>query len=93
MVCLGVCTAFQVMTSRRRIFTPARTAVPALGTSEYSLNDLNPIDAMSGNNNNTINTEVFCNVELDLSSLEAIGFDMDFTLAQVKNIDNCQYLK
>lgn len=27
---------------------------------------------------------VFCNVELNCANLEAVGFDMDFTLAQVR---------
>lgn len=30
-----------------------------------------------------INTTIFCNVELNLSNLEAVGFDMDHTLIQV----------
>lgn len=28
--------------------------------------------------------QIFCNVELNCASLEAVGFDMDFTLAQVR---------
>lgn len=31
----------------------------------------------------TFNSTIFCNVELNCANLEAIGFDMDFTLAQV----------
>ena len=31
-----------------------------------------------------INRKVFCNVELNGESIEAVGFDMDFTLAQYK---------
>lgn len=30
-------------------------------------------------------THIFCNVELDLQPLQAVGFDMDFTLAQVSH--------
>lgn len=30
-----------------------------------------------------INSTVFCNVELNCGQLEAVGFDMDYTLAQV----------
>ena len=30
-----------------------------------------------------INTSIFCNVELNGANLQAVGFDMDFTLAQV----------
>lgn len=29
------------------------------------------------------NRQIFCNVELNGESIEAVGFDMDFTLAQV----------
>ena len=31
-----------------------------------------------------INRKVFCNVELNGETIEAVGFDMDFTLAQYK---------
>lgn len=31
-----------------------------------------------------INTSIFCNVELNGANLQAVGFDMDFTLAQVR---------
>lgn len=30
-----------------------------------------------------ITRNIFCNVELNCANLEAVGFDMDFTLAQV----------
>lgn len=30
-----------------------------------------------------LNQQIFCNVELNGENLEAVGFDMDFTLAQV----------
>ena len=40
-----------------------------------SLNDLPPKPSLSVN-------DVFCNRELKLSSVKAIGFDMDYTLAQ-----------
>ena len=33
-----------------------------------------------------LNTTTFCNVELNCANLEAIGFDMDYTLAQVWNL-------
>lgn len=33
----------------------------------------------------TFNTTIFCNVELNCANLEAVGFDMDFTLAQVRD--------
>ncbi len=36
----------------------------------------------------TFNTTIFCNVELNCANLEAIGFDMDFTLAQVLHQNN-----
>ena len=29
-----------------------------------------------------LRTQIFCNIELNCENLEAIGFDMDFTLAQ-----------
>lgn len=29
------------------------------------------------------NRRIFCNVELNAESIEAVGFDMDYTLAQV----------
>lgn len=82
-VCLGVNVAFRVRSSGRKVFTSARTSLPAIGGNEYSLDELGPIESIGDKDNNTINTRIFCNVELDLSSLEAIGFDMDFTLAQV----------
>lgn len=31
------------------------------------------------------NTQIYCNVELNTDYIEAVGFDMDFTLAQVNN--------
>ena len=35
------------------------------------------------NSDNSLNKKIFCNVELNGQSVEAVGFDMDFTLAQV----------
>ena len=32
------------------------------------------------------NTQIFCNVELTGASIQAVGFDMDYTLAQVCGI-------
>lgn len=32
-----------------------------------------------------LNNSVFCNVELNGANLQAVGFDMDFTLAQVRS--------
>lgn len=32
---------------------------------------------------NSLSKKIFCNVELNGQSVEAVGFDMDFTLAQV----------
>jgi hypothetical protein len=32
-----------------------------------------------------LNQSIFCNVELNATNLQAVGFDMDFTLAQVSN--------
>ncbi len=34
------------------------------------------------------NQKVFCNIELNGETIEAIGFDMDYTLAQVVEISN-----
>lgn len=31
-----------------------------------------------------LSTQIFCNVELNADYIEAVGFDLDFTLAQVK---------
>lgn len=31
-----------------------------------------------------LSQQIFCNVELNGENLEAVGFDMDFTLAQVR---------
>ena len=39
------------------------------------------------NNDNT--REIFCNTELSGSSIEAVGFDMDYTLAQVNYASYC----
>ena len=43
-------------------------------SQSYSLTSSSDID---------ISSQVFCNVELNLAYTEAVGFDMDFTLAQV----------
>ena len=37
----------------------------------------------TSNSDNSLNKKIFCNVELNGQSVEAVGFDMDFTLAQV----------
>ena len=34
-----------------------------------------------------LSQQIFCNVELNGDNLEAVGFDMDFTLAQVESKD------
>ena len=53
-----------------------KTPTPsAVGKSE------NPKGSKSYNLEKTV-TELFCNVELHSKNLEAVGFDMDFTLAQ-----------
>ena len=39
----------------------------------------NHLDVCKGN----LNKQIFCNVELNGDTLQAVGFDMDFTLAQV----------
>ena len=44
------------------------------------------------NNQNFISRKVFCNVELNGEAMEAVGFDMDFTLAQVYNYNNHKFL-
>lgn len=36
----------------------------------------------------TVPADVFCNVELNAAYIEAVGFDMDFTLARVRG--NCK---
>lgn len=36
-----------------------------------------------GDVQNDLDTEIYCNVELNTDYIEAVGFDMDFTLAQV----------
>lgn len=36
-----------------------------------------------GDVQNNLDTEIYCNVELNTDYIEAVGFDMDFTLAQV----------
>jgi hypothetical protein len=36
-----------------------------------------------------LDKQIFCNVELNCEYLEAIGFDMDFTLAQVRFTEIC----
>jgi hypothetical protein len=36
--------------------------------------------------------QIFCNVELNCESLEAVGFDMDFTLAQVSTLTDTSKL-
>jgi len=33
-----------------------------------------------------LDTQIYCNVELNTDYIEAVGFDMDFTLAQVSII-------
>ena len=35
-----------------------------------------------GGNQTNLRTQIFCNIELNSENLEAVGFDMDFTLAQ-----------
>jgi len=37
-----------------------------------------------GHTSENLNSTIFCNVELNCANLEAVGFDMDYTLAQVK---------
>jgi len=41
------------------------------------------IQMTTSNSDNSLNKKIFCNVELNGQSVEAVGFDMDFTLAQV----------
>jgi hypothetical protein len=36
-----------------------------------------------------IATQIHCNVELNADYIEAVGFDMDFTLAQVQSSPRC----
>ena len=43
----------------------------------------NDDDDDDGDVKNNLDTEIYCNVELNTDYIEAVGFDMDFTLAQV----------
>jgi hypothetical protein len=66
-----------------------------LTTANAAANNVTPFSASSSEglgqtvrqqllaNENNFNTTIFCNVELNCANLEAVGFDMDFTLAQV----------
>ena len=40
-------------------------------------------DSIAINDNLDLRTQIFCNAELNGDYIEAVGFDMDFTLAQV----------
>ena len=50
----------------------------------YSIPSKSQLYMTISNSDNSLNKKIFCNVELNGHSVEAVGFDMDFTLAQVQ---------
>ena len=65
----------------RAVTKPTKTYMSTMsnmGTTADSMTDIRAEDEEAN-----IDHRIFCNVELNLASLEAVGFDMDFTLAQV----------
>jgi hypothetical protein len=82
-----------VVHTYRHISTPSVNSHAYSSRLPVSMQSSISIDEQStsiSNGNVDPNTHIYCNVELNLASLEAVGFDMDFTLAQVSSI--CQSL-
>jgi len=60
------------------------STIPSSKKNLYSIpSKSQSIQMTISNSDNSLNKKIFCNVELNGQSVEAVGFDMDFTLAQV----------
>lgn len=58
-------------------------AIPQIWGLNLRMSSYNPLKSALQSLKSGMNSQIFCNVELNANNLEAVGFDMDFTLAQV----------
>lgn len=81
-----ICGIGMILSSTRKCIRPQNrllfksTYIQQYRSSEIKMSQSNADDKFS---TNTLRRKIFCNIELNGASLEAVGFDMDFTLAQV----------
>lgn len=78
-----VSRCFNSLVSKYNAITVSKSlarVTPSFTSTSSSTND---IDSSSTLTPTHLSRKVFCNVELNGELIEAVGFDMDFTLAQV----------
>ena len=86
LACSVVVTGFHLPLTRLGRTSYAHTGNRATRSNRISrmYTSLPHFDQHLLSNSQSLNHTVFCNVELNCVNLEAIGFDMDYTLAQYK---------
>lgn len=80
-----VCEAHRVLFTALLIAKVASFTIPSLPSFKRDVPLLRLSKCQTRVPDLDLKNQVYCNVELNEAYIEAVGFDMDFTLAQVRN--------